>query len=87
MIAVAILSNSSTSSAKSSERGKVWMTSSSSWPGNDFGSRPDLSSAATTRREMTGISSTFAFIAATVNSPTSRCSIASLPALSRTTTT
>ena len=62
-------------SANSSERGMVWMMSSISWPGW-LGSRWAIASASLTRREISGISSTLAFIAATVNRPTKRCSIA-----------
>ena len=51
------------------------MMSSSSWPGW-LGSRCAIASASLTRREINGISSTLAFIAATVNRPTKRCSIA-----------
>ena len=64
----------------------VWMMSSSSWPGW-LGSRCAIAIASLTRREISGISSTLAFIAATVNRPTKRCSIAlHRRACSRTTT-
>ena len=67
----------------------VWMTSSINCPGW-LGSECDCASVSSTRREISGISSTLAFIAATVNSPTKRCSMAWLDAgpagFSRTTT-
>ena len=53
----------------------VWMMSSISWPGW-LGSPCANASASWTRREISGISSTLAFVAATVNSPTNRCSMA-----------
>ncbi|COY27835.1 Uncharacterised protein [Mycobacterium tuberculosis] len=57
----------------SSGRGTVWMTSSSNWPGW-LGSLSAIASASRTRREIVGISSTSAFMAATLKSPTKRCS-------------
>ncbi|SHV99981.1 Uncharacterised protein [Mycobacteroides abscessus subsp. abscessus] len=71
----------------SSERGTVWMMSSISWPGR-LGSPCDSASASLTRREISGISSTLALPAVTVNWPMKRCSRAGPfgPALSRTTT-
>ena len=53
----------------------VWMMSSSSCAGW-LGSRCAIAIASLTRREISGISITLAFMAATVNSPTNRCSIA-----------
>ena len=72
--ALAMSSSCRALSEKSSERGIVWMMSSVSCPGWLL-SPCDSASASWTRREISGISSTFAFEAATVNNPTNRCSI------------
>ena len=73
--AIAMSSSSLRARARTApSAGMVWMMSSSSCAGW-LGSRCAIASASLTRREISGISSTLAFIAATVNSPTNRCSI------------